>query len=497
MSVQSLSTYIKQNLGTAITDEVKAELAREGLEQYSFKRYYLLEWCEWIVHRVIGGSNVPDRYSRSMVAEFYKTLKKEIRNSGAPYHFKQFSEGVVVTQLQRRMAGFQKQGSSAQKIIRKAKRSAIDKLSKISGVDISSGRRTSLMSDLHGHHGGVKAPGVDIAKTTGGALKVRKDLASMGAGQVDLDDLVDDINQTYPDQALYDVLITELSQWIDVELQFDRNPEQVFSKSRAGRNQQFQLFNLIKIEFALGSSTGDPAGREYTSAMSDWDAGNAGGLGNQIDAALLRIQRKIERFVINQIMDNPYDLVKLRGSPSVQDHLVKGVPASVLATIVLTTKGVLDKRLKINKKILNDYPQLKKASTKNIALAIRSSNQKLLKRKNISKTRPKKATPNSPLALRNTINKFLPQTLKSMMVAPRLVYRTGRFANSARVENIYQGSRGGYSADYTYMKNPYQTFEPGFNMGSTFRDPRSIISTAIRSIALEQMGIKFGQVRRT
>ena len=103
----------------------------------------------------------------------------------------------------------------------------------------------------------------------------------------------------------------------------------------------------------------------------------------------------------------------------------------------------------------------------------------------------------SPIALRNIINKFLPQTLKSMMVAPRLVYRTGRFANSARVENIYQGSRGGYSADYTYMKNPYQTFEPGFNMGSTFRDPRSIISTAIRSIALEQMGIKFGQVRRT
>jgi len=119
-----------------------------------------------------------------------------------------------------------------------------------------------------------------------------------------------------------------------------------------------------------------------------------------------------------------------------------------------------------------------------------------LKRRGVTQG-TRRTTPNSPLALRNLINKFLPQTLKSMMVSPRLVYRTGRFANSARVENIYQGSRGGYSADYTYMKNPYQTFEPGFNMGSTFRDPRSIISTAIRSIALEQMGIKFGQVRRT
>jgi hypothetical protein len=119
-----------------------------------------------------------------------------------------------------------------------------------------------------------------------------------------------------------------------------------------------------------------------------------------------------------------------------------------------------------------------------------------LKNRRINKG-TKQSTRNSPIALKNIINKFLPQTLKSMMVSPRLVYRTGRFANSARVENIYQGSRGGYSADYTYMKNPYQTFEPGFNMGSTFRDPRSIISTAIRNIALEQMGIKFGQVRRT
>ena len=102
----------------------------------------------------------------------------------------------------------------------------------------------------------------------------------------------------------------------------------------------------------------------------------------------------------------------------------------------------------------------------------------------------------SPMALANIINLYLPQTLKSMMVAPKLVYRTGRFANSAKVTNIMQGSRGGISADYTYMKNPYQTFEPGFRMGSTYRDPRPLISGAIRQIAMEQMGIKFGNIRR-
>jgi len=102
----------------------------------------------------------------------------------------------------------------------------------------------------------------------------------------------------------------------------------------------------------------------------------------------------------------------------------------------------------------------------------------------------------SPIALANIINQYLPQTLKSRMVAPALVYRTGRFANSAEVTNIIQGPRGGMTAEYTYMKNPYQTFEPGFRMGSTYRDPRPLISGAIRDIAIQQMGIKFGNIRR-
>lgn len=102
----------------------------------------------------------------------------------------------------------------------------------------------------------------------------------------------------------------------------------------------------------------------------------------------------------------------------------------------------------------------------------------------------------SPIALKNLINRALHDTIREKMRSPRLVYRTGRFARSARVENIYMGSRGAITADYTYMKNPYQTFEPGFNMGSTFRDPRSVISASIREIAMREMGLKFGQVRR-
>jgi len=39
------------------------------------------------------------------------------------------------------------------------------------------------------------------------------------------------------------------------------------------------------------------------------------------------------------------------------------------------------------------------------------------------------------------------------------------------------------------MKNPYQTFEPGFRQGSpTSRDPKLLISQSIREIAASKVG---------
>lgn len=102
----------------------------------------------------------------------------------------------------------------------------------------------------------------------------------------------------------------------------------------------------------------------------------------------------------------------------------------------------------------------------------------------------------NPMALRNLINSMLPQVVAMKMHSPRLRYRTGRFANSARVTQVMQGPKGGLQADYTYMKNPYETFEPGGKMGSTQRDPRSIIGQSIREIVSQQMAGKFIKTRR-
>ena len=82
------------------------------------------------------------------------------------------------------------------------------------------------------------------------------------------------------------------------------------------------------------------------------------------------------------------------------------------------------------------------------------------------------------------------------MQSPALNYRTGRFANSVEVKNTVVGPKGGLVVDYTYMKEPYQTFEPGFKQGSTFRDPRRLIGGTIRELAMKMMGRKFVSIRR-
>jgi hypothetical protein len=71
------------------------------------------------------------------------------------------------------------------------------------------------------------------------------------------------------------------------------------------------------------------------------------------------------------------------------------------------------------------------------------------------------------------------------MGEPALESRTGRFAASTRVTDIVRTPQGFPSIGYTYMKNPYQTFEKGFKQGSIDRDPRTLIDSSIREIAVE------------
>ena len=103
---------------------------------------------------------------------------------------------------------------------------------------------------------------------------------------------------------------------------------------------------------------------------------------------------------------------------------------------------------------------------------------------------PRTATSNSsiasqPLQLIGILNQQLPKVVGQNMQRPALQKRTGRLAASVRVVDMVQTPQGFPSIGYTYMKNPYQTFEPGYAQGSQDFDPRRLIDKSIRDIALD------------
>jgi hypothetical protein len=103
------------------------------------------------------------------------------------------------------------------------------------------------------------------------------------------------------------------------------------------------------------------------------------------------------------------------------------------------------------------------------------------------------------LGLQTVINSMLAETIaKNMGNGTRrdiLNLRSGRFANSVSVERMSQSREGMVTAFYTYMKYPYQTFEPGYRQGKPeSRNPKLLISRSIREIAAEKVANKLRAV---
>lgn len=110
------------------------------------------------------------------------------------------------------------------------------------------------------------------------------------------------------------------------------------------------------------------------------------------------------------------------------------------------------------------------------------------------------------LRLRRAINRRLPAEVRRNMGRPTLINRSGTFSNSVELLDIKQ-AKTGLTGDYTYMKSGggtpprtgqrgvYQTFESHGRWGNQY-DPRDLIKTSIRKLAMEMTEQKFVQLRR-
>lgn len=83
------------------------------------------------------------------------------------------------------------------------------------------------------------------------------------------------------------------------------------------------------------------------------------------------------------------------------------------------------------------------------------------------------------------LNVQLPKVVARNMGSPRLINRTGRFAQSVRATDIALTRQEFPSIGYTYDRGRYGVFEStsGNSRASTDRDPRPLIDQSIREIA--------------
>lgn len=202
---------------------------------------------------------------------------------------------------------------------------------------------------------------------------------------------------------------------------------------------------------------------------------------------------------VNQLASS---LANTKGSPSIVESLGKNIAnivktGKVLDKVTTTVQTNLAKTSKdkdleeLNKTLKQVGKALKKVQT-----VIQQQN-KIAGSKVVSASQPSEQLKRMPslTSLQAYINEHLQSVISANMGGGTerniLNYRTGRFAESARVDSMSKDRQGMITAFYTYMKNPYQTFEPGFKQGSPkSRDPRLLISKSIREIVATKVSNK-------
>jgi hypothetical protein len=174
-------------------------------------------------------------------------------------------------------------------------------------------------------------------------------------------------------------------------------------------------------------------------------------------------------------------LIRQKGSPSLVDFIKDGIINTTLgkqtSDFNQTTKRTVDKA--VSKKVL---------AVKNAKVTPNKRTNKSSPDIPLPKLRDIRGRFTSLASLQVILNNNLAAQIEKNMGTGTsknvLNYRTGRLANSARVEKLAQSREGTITAFYTYMKNPYATFsEGGAQQNPRSRDPKLLISKSIREIA--------------
>ena len=189
--------------------------------------------------------------------------------------------------------------------------------------------------------------------------------------------------------------------------------------------------------------------------------------GSELNTKLRNIDKKAAEEISKR-------LLKLKGPQSISQQLDEIIRAALWGQSYTDKTKIKDK---------GDIDGLK-----------RKSKGRAKKTKAKLKKLPVKDIGTDFVSLVGIINQSLEAQLSTDMERPFLEYQTGRFAKSVEVKNVTESRSGALAIYYDYMKYPYQTFEPGYNLGHLGYDPRPLISKSIRMIAQEHVTQRFRSI---
>jgi len=122
----------------------------------------------------------------------------------------------------------------------------------------------------------------------------------------------------------------------------------------------------------------------------------------------------------------------------------------------------------------------------------KSTSKESLKSKKVKITGSTASAPTTPtrnwLQLLPMINSRLTDTVAKNMRSPKLNFRTGRFAQSAKVVNVEQTPQGFPSFVFDYKRDPYDVFDRTLGRkpwNTPQRDPRALVDQSVREIVRE------------
>ena len=205
-------------------------------------------------------------------------------------------------------------------------------------------------------------------------------------------------------------------------------------------------------------------------------------------SAQLKSQSKISKELEQELTKistsiNTYDLlISTSGSASILDH----VGFMLMDTLDGKRRAKNETSSASVKKSLKPAKSAKKTVSKVSAKSVTAK---------ITKTAPLRNLQGRSFSLTN-LQMILNSQLQDVLSANMgdgdsrniLNYRTGRFAESVRVERLSESRQGMLTIFYTYMKNPYATFSVGGRQQNpSSRDPKLLIAKSIRDIASQHV----------